>query len=76
MITLKFLGTWLKVTGFAALALLAEWIFIQSFWWFALFAAVTLLIFAGLTTALWREWRAVRTGSGAYTYQLIRYLRE
>ena len=72
MITLKFLGTWLKVAGFSALALLAEWIFIRGVGWFVLAAAVTLLIFAGLTTALWREWRAGR----AYTYQLVRHMRD
>jgi hypothetical protein len=72
VITLKFLGTWLKVAGFTALALLAEWIFIHGVWWFVLVAGVTLLIFAGLTVALWREWRAGR----AYTYQLVRHLRD
>jgi hypothetical protein len=72
MITLKFLGTWLKMAGFTALALLAEWIFIHGVWWFVLAAAVTVLIFAGLTAALWREWRAART----YTYQLVRHLRD
>ncbi|MDT7723450.1 MAG: hypothetical protein QOI21_26 [Actinomycetota bacterium] len=76
MITLKFLATWLRITGFCALALLGEWIFIHDFGWFALLAGVTLLIFTGLSVALWREWRAVRAGTGAYTYQLINYTRD
>ncbi|MCU1685333.1 MAG: hypothetical protein JWQ81_6072 [Amycolatopsis sp.] len=76
MITLKFLATWLKIIGFTALALLAEGVFVHSVGWFVALAAVTALVFAGLTVALWREWRSVRNGSGAYTYQLIHYLRD
>ncbi|MET7998495.1 hypothetical protein ABZU76_47260 [Amycolatopsis sp. NPDC005232] len=73
MITLKFLSTWLKIATIAALVFVIEIAVIHSFWLFVLVAVPTVLIFAVLTGALWREWRTARRGDGAYSVQYIRY---
>jgi hypothetical protein len=73
MITLKFLGTWLKIAAVTAGVLLVELALLQSFGWFLLAAVPTALVFTALTIAMWREWRSTRRGDGAYTYQYIRY---
>lgn len=73
MITLEFLGTWLKITAWSVFALFCEFLALHG-WWFVVIGLVTVLVFLGLTAALWREWRAARRGDSAYTYQLIRYL--
>jgi len=67
MITLKFLGTWVKITVIAALVLVLEVVLVHSFGWFLLLAGVTVLGYVGLTAALWREWRSARN----YGYQYI-----
>ncbi|MEV8615642.1 hypothetical protein AB0383_48450 [Amycolatopsis sp. NPDC051373] len=73
MITLKFLGTWLKIAAVAALVLVIEIAVIHSLWLFVLTAVPTVLIFVALSAAMWREWRTARRGDGAYSVQYIRY---
>ena len=60
MITLKFLGTWVKLTALAALALLLEYVFVHGVGWYLTAVLVTVLAYAGITAALWREWRFAR----------------
>jgi predicted cation transporter len=76
MITLKFLGTWLKITGLAVLAFIVQTVFLTSTVGHVVVTAVIALTYVGLTVALWREWAAVRRGDGAYTYQYIHYTRD
>ncbi|HWD04078.1 MAG TPA: hypothetical protein VG674_16690 [Amycolatopsis sp.] len=73
MITLKFLGTWLKIAAVAALVLVIEVALIHSFWPFLLTVVATVLVFLAVSGALWREWRTARRGDGAYSVQYIRY---
>ncbi len=76
MITLKFLATWLKLTGLAALAIALELIIFRGFWWPVVTVGATGLIYLGLTVAMWKEWRAERNGAGTYQYQVIHYTRD
>ncbi|MFF0149638.1 hypothetical protein ATK36_1248 [Amycolatopsis sulphurea] len=73
MITLKFLAAWLKITGAAVVALVLEIVLIRSWWLFLLVMVPTLLVFAGLSAAMWREWRSTRHGDSAYSYSYVRY---
>lgn len=76
MITLKFLGTWLKLTAVAVLAFIVQAVFLTGPLWHGIATAVIALAYFALTAALWREWTAVRRGDGAYTYQYIHYTRD
>ncbi|WP_370970084.1 hypothetical protein [Amycolatopsis sp. cg9] len=76
MITLKFLGTWLKITGVAVLAAIFTGILVHSPGWRTVVTIVIALVYFGLTAALWREWAAFRRGDGGYSYQYIRYGRD
>jgi len=76
MITLKFLGTWLKITGIAVLAFILTAILVHSPGWRTVATIVIVLVYLGLTGALWREWAAFRRGDGGYSYQYIRYGRD
>ncbi|HEY3479600.1 MAG TPA: hypothetical protein VGL02_11955 [Streptomyces sp.] len=73
MITLKFLGTWLKITGLAVLAFIAQAVLLTGPLWHGIAAAVIVLVYLGLTVALWREWNAIRHGDGAYSYQYVHF---
>ncbi|MYW97188.1 hypothetical protein G3I59_42890 [Amycolatopsis rubida] len=76
MITLKFLAAWLKLTAVAAVAFVIEVALISSLWLGLLVIVPTVLLFLGLSAAMWREWRSVRRGDGAYSYSYIRYEQE
>jgi uncharacterized membrane protein YesL len=68
MITLYFLRNWAGLTALTFLALVIEHGVINGVWWFVLIAGVTVLIFVGITTAMFHEWRA--HGAGSYHYRL------
>ncbi|WP_326945733.1 hypothetical protein OG439_40335 [Amycolatopsis sp. NBC_01307] len=73
MITLKFLATWLKITGLAVLAFVIQAVVPIASLWHGIAAGAIALTYFGLTVALWREWTAFRRGDGGYSYQYIRY---
>ncbi|WP_199432573.1 hypothetical protein [Qaidamihabitans albus] len=73
MITLAFLGRWLKLAALTALALVIEYGVTTTAGWFALTAGLTLAVFGLLTAALFTEWRHQHRGGGAYHYQIIRH---
>lgn len=76
MITLKFLGTWLKITGLAVLAFIVQAVFLTGPLWHTIATIVIAAVYFGLSCALWREWAAIRRGDGAYSYQYIHFTRD
>lgn len=75
MITLQFVKTWLKFAALTVVAVIVERGTIRHTGWFATISGITLLIFAGITLALLREWKAEQgEGPKAYHYSFVEHL--
>jgi hypothetical protein len=62
MLTLRFLWSWLKVTGLAVLAVVIEHAVIPGFWVRVLAVVGTAGLWLVVTIGLFREWRAHGAG--------------
>ncbi|OZM73567.1 hypothetical protein CFN78_08510 [Amycolatopsis antarctica] len=74
MITIQFVKAWLKYAALTVLAVVIERGTIRDPLWFATITGLTVLIFTGISLALYREWRAEQRGNGTYHYQFVQHL--
>jgi len=72
MITLMFLKSWFKWAAGTTVALFVEFVFLRGHLWMLTGVALgTVLVFAGVTAALYSDWRMQRRVGSSYRYNLV-----